>query len=220
MTIDDDYFGGPARPDDSAASYSGGYGEFSLLGAVQPATRSRSRAGLIAVLGITGLVLALTMLIGYMVATSGTDIVLPDRLLGFERVVPEAGVEQEIERSLSQSTAIDGENVELHFGTYLTGQKGLLVIAVEIADKGRAWEDSFFVGAAGALAQQETGTVLTEVDAGSASGRMQCADIATAGFATGICAWIADDTLGIVAITDPESDVVEVTRQVRETIEQ
>lgn len=218
MNGNDDFFAGSvtAQPKPPMAH---ARASADLATGVRAPARSTASPVLPVVLIVVGVLVAVAAFAGYRVATSGTQIELPDELLGLERVDPESAMAQEVERSWSELETYLGEDFELHVGTYTAGQQLLVVAAAEIDEGGAADQDEFFAGmsegVAGALPQVR----FAEEDAGPRGGRMQCVDMPAAGVEAGACAWIADETFGVLVMTSPGTDMADATRSVREAIE-
>ena len=163
--------------------------------------------------------MAVAAFAGYRVMMSGTQIDLPDELLGLERVDPDSAMAEEVERSYSELETYMGEDFELHVGTYTNDQQLLVVAAAEIGESGAAGQDEFFAGLSEGIASELPTARFAEEDAGAQGGRMQCVDMPSAGGGAGACAWIADETFGIVVMSSPGTDMADATRSVREAIE-
>lgn len=221
MNGNDDFFGGSINPapvpNPGALRGANAYAPPGLPGAPVKTT-STPTAPIILV--VVGALLAVAAFVGYRVMTSGTDIVLPDTLLGMERVDPDSQVAQEVERAWSQLETYVGKDVELRVGMYTSGSQVLIVAAAEEGVGDAAAQDNYFAGFTEGFGEATPQAKLTEVDAGAHGGRMQCVDMASAGRTAGACTWVAEDTFGFVVLTSPETDVAEATRTVREAIEQ
>ncbi len=220
MNGNDDFFGGSANPQPNpAVTNTREYANYSPTG-VRPPVQSTTSPMLVIILVVVGALVAIVSLFGYRVMTSGTEIVLPDELLGMERVDPDSEMAQDVERSWGELETYVGEDVELHVGTYTAGTELLIVAAAETGVTGTTEQDEYFAGFSGGFAGEMPQVELTELDAGPHGGRMQCVNIASSGNTTGACTWIADDTFGVMVLTSPEADIAEATLAVREAIEQ
>lgn len=218
MNGNDDFFGGSdTPPPNPALTNTREYGDFTT--GVRPRAQSTANPLLPVILIVVGILVAVAAFAGYRVMMSGTQIELPDELLGLERVDPDSAMAQEVERSWSELETYMGEDVELHVGTYTEGKQLLVVAAAETGEDGAAGQDEFFAGLSEGMTSQLPTARFTDEDAGEPGGRMQCVDMPTAGVSAGACAWIADETLGIVVITSPDTDMADATRTIREAIE-
>lgn len=225
MNGNDDYFGGSINPAPVPnASPSPVANVYAPPGSPAGPVKSTSMPAVPIFLLVVGALLAVAALVGYRAMTSGTDIVLPDNLLGMERLDPDSQMAQEIERRWTElDTYFDGD-VELHVGTYGGGTQFMIIAAGETGLSDAAKQDEYFAGFSGGFNggfnQSGSQTDFAEANTGKQGGRMQCFDFATAGITTEGCTWIADDTFGVVVMTEPELDIAEATRTVREAIEQ
>lgn len=218
MNGNGDFFGGPVTPPPNPAmTHTREYADFST--GVRPPVQSAGTPVVPIVLIVVGVLVAVAAFAGYRVMMSGTQIELPDELLGLERVDPDSAMAQEVERSYSELETYMGEDFELHVGTYTKDQQLLVVAAAEIGESGAAGQDEFFAGLSEGIASQLPTARFAEEDAGAQGGRMQCVDMPSAGSGTGACAWIADETFGIVVMSSPGTDMADATRSVREAIE-
>lgn len=218
MNGNDDFFGGSVTPQPApTVTYTREYADFTP--GIRPPAQSAANPVMTIVLVVVGALVALAAFAGYRVMMSGTQIELPDELLGLERVDPESAMAQEVERSWAELETYVNEDVELHVGTYIEGQQMLVVAAAEVGEGGAAGQDEFFAGLSEGVAGQLPSARLTEEDAGVQGGRMQCFNMSSVGGEAGACAWIADETFGIVVMTSRGADVAEATRSVREAIQ-
>ncbi len=224
MNGNDDFFGGSANPQPNpAVTNTREYANYSPTG-LRPPVQSTTSPMLAIILVLVGILAAVAMFAGYRVVMGGTQIELPDELLGMERLDPDSQMAKDIENSWAELETYVGKDVELHVGTYRSGTQLLVVAAGEAGASDTAEQDDYFAGFSGGFSGGFTEAVpradFTEVDSGSQGSRMQCVNIAVSGSTTGACTWIASDTFGIVVLTAPEADIAEATRTVREAIEQ
>ena len=218
MNSNDDFFGGTVTPiPNPALTNTREYGDFTT--GVRPPAQSTANPFLPVILIVIGILVAVAAFAGYRVMTSGTQIELPDELLGLERVDPDSAMAQEVESSYSELETYMGEDFELHVGTYTQDQQLLVVAAAEIGESGATGQDEFFAGLSEGGTSQLPTARFAEEDAGAQGGRMQCVDMPTAGGSAGACAWIADETFGIVVMSSPGTDMADATRTIREAIE-
>lgn len=226
MDDGNNFFGGSVTPPPNpVGTHTGEYGDYSVPPASMtpsavPGPTSGPTGFHIFVVGAVLLLVAVVGFAGYRAFLSHTQIELPDELMGMQRVDPSEPMAQQVEQSWSQLETYFGEDVELHVGTYTRGQEVLIVAAAEAGSSSSTEQDDFFAGLADGAGTEQSGMRFSEVDAGANGGRMQCADMSASGNRAGGCAWISGDTFGVVVVGNSPSDVAQVTRSVRDVIEQ
>ncbi|MCZ3388913.1 MAG: hypothetical protein LH645_07245 [Actinomycetia bacterium] len=220
MNGNDDFFGGSINPAPvPSPGVLRGTHIYAPPGSPAAPVKTAHTPAVPIILVVVGALLAVAAFLGYRVMTAGTDIVLPDELLGMERVDPESQVAQEVERSWSQLETYIGKDIDLQVGMYTNGAQVLIVAAAEEGVGDAAEQDDYFAGFTEGFGGSLPQAKLMEADAGSHGGRMQCIDMTSAGRTAGACTWVAKDTFGFVVLTSPETDTAEATRTVREAIE-
>jgi hypothetical protein len=223
MNGNDDFFGGPVAPTSPSTGASSNphmvhnkeYGTF----AGPSATSSKSRSLIPVIVGAVVLGLLILSFFGYRMYFSHTQIELPDQLMGLERVDPDSPAGQSIEESWSGLKTMAGEEVELHIGAYNAGQKTLVVVAGETGTSDSNDVSEFFNGMSESMKAQLPSATLKDADAGDAGGTMKCFDVSQSGVKAGGCAWVGDDTFGMVIGAPLEEDVAAMARDVRSEIE-
>ena len=223
MTGNDDFFGGSVTPPTPPAS--GGVNphlahtkEYGSFGTPSPHTPKAGSSNLPLVVGIIAALGVLVLgFLGYRMYF-GPKIVLPDELMGYERIDPESDLGKTFEESWTQLEDL-GDGIDLQVGAYPSGQKMLFVIAGDEGSKADTDVDDFFAGMSESMRSQLPGATLREEEAGAAGGTMRCFEVAQSGTNAGACAWLAEETVGIVIAAPVEGDIAEMTREVRTEIE-
>lgn len=206
-----DFFGGTVVPQTGHARE---YADLTVPPSAAPASKRASTTPWL-VLAVVGGIVLVAGFFGYRMIF-GSAIEMPDTLMGMERIDPDSALGRELERAFS-SAELDAVDFEFEVAGYSSGERTLVVAA---ADRGgnELEQEAFFTGITGGMQTQLPGVSLEEVDAGSAGGRMQCMVMPAAG--AGACAWIGDDTLGVVVTTGTKDDIARTTIDVRDIIVQ
>jgi hypothetical protein len=221
MNGNDDFFGGSINPAPVPNPWTPQRTNvYAPPGAPAVRVRSTSTPAVPVILVVVGALMAVAAFVGYRFVMGGTQIELPGELLGMERVDPESQMAQDVERSWSGLETFAGKDLDLSVGTYTNGTQVLVVAAAETGLGDAADQDAYFTGFAEGFGETMPQAKFAEVDAGSHGGRMQCVNIAISGRTAGACTWIAEDTLGMLMLITPETDVADSARTVREAIEQ
>lgn len=203
-----DFFGGTVVPQ---APHANAYGDFRVPTAASPAPRAPVTTWL--VLAVVGALVAAGGYFGYRLLF-GTSIQMPDTLIGMERIDPDSALGRELERSFS-GAEMAAADMDFQVAGYTSGEQMLIVAAAESG--GRELEqDAFFSGLATGLETGLPGISLKEVDAGAAGGRMQCMEVPAA--SAGACAWISEETVGVVVTTGASNDIAATTIEVRDIV--
>lgn len=203
-----EFFGGTVVPQPPRTQ---GYADFTVATSAPTATRPPVATWL--VLAVVGALLVVGGYVGYRMLT-GTSIEMPDTMMGMERIDPDSALGQELERSFS-GAEMAAADMDFQVAGYTSGEQMLLVAAAESGGQ-ELEQDAFFSGLATGLKTGLPGVSLKEVDAGSAGGRMQCMEVPAA--AAGACAWISDETVGVVVTTGGSDDIAATTIEVRDTV--
>lgn len=207
-----DFFGGTVVPH---ASHTKEYADFSVPGPAAPSTtKSKSVVWYLLAIPVALVVVAGAWVYG--VQAMRTSIELPDTLLGMERIDPESALGREIEDSF-RAADVALPNIDLEVAGYTSGSRMLVVAAAEAGGTGDVADD-YFAGIVQGMQTGLPGVRLEEADAGRAGGRMQCMQVREA--AAGMCAWIAEDTVGVVVDTGSDAEAASTTIAVRDEIEQ
>jgi hypothetical protein len=206
-----DFFGGTVVPQ---TGHTREYADLTVPPSAAPASKRASTTPWL-VLAVVGGIVLVAGFFGYRMIF-GSAIEMPDTLMGMERIDPDSALGRELERAFS-SAELDAVDFEFEVAGYSSGERTLVVAA---ADRGgnELEQEAFFTGITGGMQTQLPGVSLEEVDAGSAGGRMQCMVMPAAG--AGACAWIGDDTLGVVVTTGTKDDIARTTIDVRDIIVQ
>lgn len=206
-----DFFGGTIVPH---AQHAKEYADFTPPGGPAQLSKRPATTPWLA-MTVVGVLVLVVGFFGYRMLF-GSSIEMPDTLMGMERIDPDSALGRELEQAFS-SAELKAVDFELEVAGYSSGDRMLVVAAAERG--GDALEqDAFFTGMTGGMQTQLPGVTLEEVDAGSAGGRMQCMVMPAA--SAGACAWIGDETLGVVVTTGTKDDIAKTTIEVRNTIAQ
>lgn len=225
MSANDDFFGGAITPP-SAPPTAGAptnphlantkeYGNFGGGSSAKMATTPLTPV----LVGVAIVAIALVGFFCYRTFFSGTQIELPEQLIGLERFDPDGAMAQSVDESLSELEAIAGGDVEMHFGLYGREAETLVVVAGETGSSDTSEVDDFFEGMSTTMTSQLPTATLTDADSGARGGTMKCFEVTQAGVRGGGCQWVAEDTVGIVIVAPLTGDVAEMTRAVRDEIE-
>ena len=223
MSGNDDFFGGSITPPTTPPTPGGqvnphlaqnkeygSYGGTSTVKASSSATQPL-------VIGAIVLVIALVGFFGYRMYFGGGAIELPDELMGLERIDPNSEAGQAVEEGLSQLSDFAGDDVTLHLGAYSSGPKTIIVLAAETGEDETPNAEAFFEGITQGLKEQLPTATLKDADAGTLGGTMKCFEVAQP-VKSGACAWVAEETLGVVIAGPLDTDIAETTRQVQTEI--
>lgn len=205
-----DFFGGTVVPH---APQQQVYADFSAPASAPPTTRPS--VGTWLALAVVGALVVAAGYFGYR-TFFGSSIEMPDTLMGMERIDPDSALGRELERSLSGAEMAAGA-IDFEVAGYTSADRMLFVAAAD-SGAGDLEQDAFFSGLATGLKTGIPGVALKEVDAGSAGGRMQCMEVPAA--AAGACAWISDETVGVVVTTGGSDDIAATTIEVRDIVVQ
>jgi hypothetical protein len=230
MTGTDDFFGGSITPPNGPTT-TGPTGptpgaplnphmalnkEYASYGsATAPvATSSRSRFPLI----VGAVVMAVVSTAGFgvfRVLFGGTQIEIPDTLMGLERVDSADPAASQLEQSVEQVKSEVGD-VDVEVALFQAPGQMLLVMGGEAGtddvDGGAA---DYFAGFEDGLTQSGQAVQLTDVDPGPKGGQMKCLDLPSGG----TCAWIGNDTFGAFAMAPLTGSAADTAKQIRDEIE-
>jgi hypothetical protein len=223
MNGNDDFFAGSTTPPTAdAAGTPGalnpvvmGNKEYASYAPAASVPAPSSAPALPLVIGALVVVIALAAgLFGYRALFGGTQIEIPQSLLGLDRIDDSSPLAQQVEQAMSESASEWGD-VDVEVGVFQSGQQVLFVMAGEegvSADEA----DEFFAGFESGFNQSGTQGTLAEADPGPRGGEMRCITLP----AGGTCAWVADDTFGAFAMTPMDADAATTAHQIRDAIEQ
>ena len=227
MTGNDDFFGGsitppppppggftPGRAVTPPMPQNKEYGAYGT--AAGPVARTtNSKLPLI----IGALVLAIVSSAGlaaYRVMFGGTQIHIPDTLMGMERVDSSDPSAQQLEQSVEDLRSEVGD-VDVEVALFQSQSQMLLVMGGEAGtDDVTGGAADFFAGFEDGMSQSGQTAHLTQVDPGPKGGQMKCLELATAG----ACAWIDSDTFGAFAMAPLTGSAAETAQKIRDEIEQ
>ena len=166
--------------------------------------------------------MAVAAFLGYRAMTSGTNIVLPDELLGMERVDPglpdRQGGREQLVRRRDRSPA---RSVELNVGTYMSDGQVLVVAAAETGLDDGAEQDDYFTGFAQGFGRVDAASRVRRGGGGIERWpHAVCQQSPVSGQTAGACTWVSEDTIGMTMLIAPETDVADAARTVRSVIEQ
>ena len=225
MSGNDDFFSGsitpppaPPAPGSQVNPHLAQNKEYGSFGGTTTVKASSSSTQPL-VLGAIVLVIALVGFFGYRMYFGSSAIELPDELQGLERLDSDSDAGQATEESWSEFSDVVGGDVEVHVGAYSSGPQTLVVAAAETSDDEMANASAFFEGVEEALRTQLPTATLDDADAGAHGGTMKCLDVTSQGLKTGACAWVDEETFGMVVGGPLDDDIAEVTRQVRDAIQ-
>lgn len=226
MTGNDDFFGGsitPPPPPPSGLTSGGAVHphmalnkEYAAYGtAAGPAPRAtNSMLPLI----IGALVLAVVSAAGfaaYRVMFGGTQIHIPDTLMGLERVGSSDPSAQQLEQSVEDLRSEVGD-VDVEVALFQSQSQMLFVMGGEAGtDDVTGGAADFFAGFEDGMSQSGQTTHLTQVDPGPKGGQMKCLELPTGG----TCAWIDNDTFGAFAMAPLTGSAAETAQEIRDEIE-
>lgn len=227
MNGNDDFFGGSVVPPPSAGNgpVAGppnplltGTKEYGAYGSFSSASAPPKNASPVLPLVIGALVLAVAAgigLVAYRSLFGGTQIEIPQTLMGMERMDEDAPLAQQVEQLMADSAGELGD-VDAEIGVFQSGEQLLFVMAGEAGLGDTEDADAYFAGFEDGFNQSGSQGTLVEVDPGPGGGEMRCIALPTGG----TCAWIADDTFGAFAMSPIDGDPAATAVQIRATIEQ
>jgi hypothetical protein len=226
MTGNDDFFGGSITAPPPPNGFNPG-------GAVNPhMTQNKEYAAYSTAAGsvarttnsklpliIGALVLALVGAAGlaaYRVMFSGTQIQIPDTLMGMDRVDSNDPSAQSLEQSVDDLRSEVGD-VDVEVALFQSQSQMLFVMGGEAGtDDVTGGAADFFAGFEDGMSQSGQTTHLTQVDPGPKGGQMKCLELSTAG----TCAWIDNDTFGAFAVAPLTGSAAEMAQEIRDEIEE
>ncbi|MFL6182085.1 MAG: hypothetical protein ACJ73J_07210 [Actinomycetes bacterium] len=225
MSGNDDFFGGSITPPPPPSGFAprGGVNphmaqnqEYAAYGmAAGPTSRAtNTRLPLI----VSALVLAVVSSAGlaaYRVMFGGTQIHIPDTLMGMERVDTSDPSAQQLEQSVEDLRSEVGD-VDVEVAVFQSQSQMLFVMGGEAGtDDVAGGAADFFAGFEDGMSQSGQTTHLTLVDPGPKGGQMKCLELPTAG----TCAWIDNDTFGAFAMAPLSGSAAETAQEIRAEIE-
>jgi hypothetical protein len=172
------------------------------------------------------LVLAVVAVIGLIgafffvhAAMSRPSIEIPnDSLIGIPAMANSSALESQLESAWDQAKSELNIDADLKVGAYQQGEVTLVVAAAEWGSDDSAKQDAFFSGLNSGSASLPTSAQFQPVDAGPKGGQMRCVQQpGSAG--VGLCVWVDDGTMGIVALNGPGMDLADSARKVRDEVE-
>jgi hypothetical protein len=226
MNSSDDFFGGSvtpgapvgATPPDSVANpHMAVNKEYAAYGTPPVPASATANHRLPLIIGV--LVVLVVGTIGfatYRVLFGGTQIEIPDTLMGMERIDPNSAAAQQLESSVEQVKSEVGKDVDIHVGLFQSGQQVLFVMGGEAGkDDIEGGTANYFAGFEQGLAQSGATSPLTDVDPGPHGGQVKCLELPTGG----TCAWVGDDTFGAFAMSPLSGSAADTVAQIRDAIE-
>ncbi|HEX5016686.1 MAG TPA: hypothetical protein VFX15_03775 [Actinomycetes bacterium] len=225
MNGNDDFFGGSVTPPAPNPGQAPGASnphlavnkEYANYGHVGLPPKQSSSNALPLVIG--AVVLALVGVLafaGYRMMFAGSQIEIPDTMLGLEKMDASSPAAQQLQSELEKATSQFGGDVDVEVGLFQGDRTMLFVMGGEAGtDDVSGGAEDYFAGFEGGLAQAGSSLKLTEVNAGPHGGQMKCLELPTGG----TCAWISDDTFGAFAMSPMQGTAAETALKVRDAIE-
>lgn len=227
MSGNDDFFGGSLTPPVAPSGQpSGGFNspppinkEYGSYGGPTPTSTKAATPLMPLVVGAVVLVVvALIAFVGYRYLFGGTQIELPNQLMGMERIDPDSAQGKALEQSFSQLNEDLDRGVEVHVGGYQANGRLLVVAAAEDGTTNPNDVKQFFDNGVTTLLAEVPSAKVTDADPGPGGGKMKCFEMTYAATKSGVCVWLAEDDLGAVVASPLESDVAQMARTVRAEI--
>jgi hypothetical protein len=227
MASSDDFFGGSvtpptpplgATPSDAAVNpHLAVTKEYAAFGAPPAPAPSAGNPRLPLFIGaLVVIVVGTVAFAGYRVFFGGTQIEIPDTLMGMERIDPNSPAAQQLEASVEQVKSEVGKDVDIQVGLFQAQQQVLFVMGGEAGSKDiEGGAASYFAGFEQGMVQSGATGQLTEVDPGANGGQMRCLELPTGG----TCAWVDDDTFGAFAMSPLSGSAADTAAQIRDAIE-
>ena len=219
MSGDDDFFGGSITPPTTGPAPGAtqphlshkDYGSFGPATASAPSATSNLPliVGAVVVLGV----LALGFL-GYRMYFAPA-IVFPDELMGMDRLESDSDLGRAVDQAWKQAESTFPDGVNADMAVYMSGASMLMVAAGDVGTDEFGDADDYFNSLSQGIAQQAPQLKLTVEDPGSKGGELRCATQA----AMGICAWVDEETFGLVVTSGLMTDSAETARSVREAVQ-
>jgi hypothetical protein len=217
MNGNDDFFGGSINPAPvPTAGPSPEPNVYAPPGPPGAPVKAASTPAVPVILVAVGALLAVTALLGYRMLFSGTQIEIPQTLMGLERVDEDSPLAQQLDRAVDDfASQWPGEHIEA--GLFQSGDQLLLVIGAEAGSQDLdGGTEGFFAGMGSALAESGSQSVLEVVDPGPRGGDLRCLDLPSGT----MCAWIDDDVVGLYVMGPNLGEPGQVAQEIREAIEQ
>jgi len=151
---------------------------------------------------------------GYRVLFGGPRIVMPDTLLGMERVDPDGPMAQLLDATEAQLQSEVGDT-KVEVALYQSGSQVIFVLGGDIGSGNVSDADDFFKGLETGLASAGQRGDLKTVEPGPHGGTMKCLQVQQ----NGTCAWLDDDTFGAFVMSPLTGELVATAVELRESVE-
>ena len=222
MSGNEDFFGGSPTPASGVPfspptnPYAAPNREYGNYGGIPAPVAKNSGSQLALIVGaiVIALVGALAFA-GYRVAFGGTQIEIPDTLMGMDRTDPNSPAGQSLKQFDQWNPATADVDMQLALFQSSRGQT-LFVMAGEAGTGDSDFGASdFFAGFESGMTQSGSTLSLVSADPGPNGGQMKCLEGPTGD----ACVWISEDTFGMFAMAPFEGDPADTAHQIREAIE-
>jgi hypothetical protein len=227
MSGNDDFFGGavtppktpPGVPAQGAAlnPHMTLNKEYASYGGT-PAPVAQARTSKLPLI-VGALVVAVVVAVGFVMigmVFGGTQIHIPDTLMGLDRVDSSDPAAQRLEQSVDQVRSEVGD-VDVEVAFFQSQSQMLFVMGGEAGtDDVEGGAAEFFSGFEQGLAQSGQTLQLIDVDPGPKGGQMKCLELP----AGGTCAWIDTDTFGAFAMAPLSGSAAHAAHEIRDQIEE